>query len=357
MVNIKDTETSFKIYPLSHSYWARRPGFHTNLTPKPIRNISHLPTYLHACIHTHAHSVWVHCLFRLSCFRLSYCLSCTLLVDLLNTILYAFNLISGHSLNQTLLYKKLPPYSWNYSSHYLWSILNCIIPESLPWVFCIFPEPTTCWTVTITVVITQLCPTFCEPMHCSLLDSSVCGIFQARILEWVALSFSKGASGPRDWTRVSCIACRFCTVWATREALQHTQLLFHVCIISIFITPPCLHWPPVFIYPTFSIYCFITRRNFSNHLILTPDRFVQLCLHHASETGFYICLVTATEVSSVWSRLPGRIAGEYWERFQRRWDKINPCLLHSIHGTLAVVRALLPGLGVGKQWVPPPQET
>ena len=120
--------------------------------------------------------------------------------------------------------------------------------------------------------------------------------------------------------------------------------------------PPCLHWPPVFIYPTFSIYCFITRRNFSNHLILTPDQFVRLCLHHASETGFYICLVTATEVSSVWSRLPGRIAGEYWERFQHRWDKINPCLLHSIHGTLTVVRAFLPGLGVGKQWVPTPKK-
>ena len=45
------------------------------------------------------------------------------------------------------------------------------------------------------------------------------GIFQARILEWVAIPFSRGSSQPRDWTQVSCIAGRFFTIWATREAL------------------------------------------------------------------------------------------------------------------------------------------
>ena len=44
------------------------------------------------------------------------------------------------------------------------------------------------------------------------------GILQARILAWVAISFSRGSSQPRDWTWVSCIAGRFFTVWATREA-------------------------------------------------------------------------------------------------------------------------------------------
>ena len=43
------------------------------------------------------------------------------------------------------------------------------------------------------------------------------GISQSRILEWVAISFSRGSSGPRDWTWVSCIAGRFFTNWATRE--------------------------------------------------------------------------------------------------------------------------------------------
>ena len=47
--------------------------------------------------------------------------------------------------------------------------------------------------------------------------SSVLGILLARILEWVAISFSRGSSWPRDWTEVSCIADRFFTIWATRK--------------------------------------------------------------------------------------------------------------------------------------------
>ena len=51
--------------------------------------------------------------------------------------------------------------------------------------------------------VAQSCPTLCGPMDCSLRGSSVRGIFQARILEWVAISFSKWSSRPRDWTQVS----------------------------------------------------------------------------------------------------------------------------------------------------------
>ena len=54
--------------------------------------------------------------------------------------------------------------------------------------------------------VTQLCPTLCDPMDCSLWGSSIHGIFQARLLEWVAISFSRGSSRPRDQTLVSCIA-------------------------------------------------------------------------------------------------------------------------------------------------------
>ena len=57
----------------------------------------------------------------------------------------------------------------------------------------------------------QSCLTLCDPMDCSLSDSSVHEIFQARILEWVAISFSRGSSQPRDQTQVSCIAGRFFT--------------------------------------------------------------------------------------------------------------------------------------------------
>ena len=54
--------------------------------------------------------------------------------------------------------------------------------------------------------VAQSCPTLCDPMDCSLPGSSVCGILQARILEWAAISFSRRASQPRDQTWVSRIA-------------------------------------------------------------------------------------------------------------------------------------------------------
>ena len=63
--------------------------------------------------------------------------------------------------------------------------------------------------------VVQSCPTLCDPMHGSLPGSSVHGIFQARILEWAAIPWSRGSSQPRDQTRVSCIADRRFTFWAT----------------------------------------------------------------------------------------------------------------------------------------------
>ena len=66
--------------------------------------------------------------------------------------------------------------------------------------------------------VVQSCPTLCDPMDCNLLGFSVHGILQARILEWIAISFSKGSSRPRDWTRVSRIGGRRFNLWATREA-------------------------------------------------------------------------------------------------------------------------------------------
>ena len=67
-------------------------------------------------------------------------------------------------------------------------------------------------------VCAQSCLTLCDSMDCSPPGSSVHGIFQARILEWVATPFSQGSSWPRDWTHVSCVSCiagRFFTHWAT----------------------------------------------------------------------------------------------------------------------------------------------
>ena len=61
-------------------------------------------------------------------------------------------------------------------------------------------------------------PTLWDPMDCSLPGSSVHGILQARILEWFAISFSRGSSQPRDWTYISCIGRKILYCWATGEA-------------------------------------------------------------------------------------------------------------------------------------------
>ena len=65
--------------------------------------------------------------------------------------------------------------------------------------------------------VAQSCPTLCDPMDCSLPGSSVHRILQAKILEWVAIFFSRGFSWPRDQTQVSCIAGRCFTLWANRK--------------------------------------------------------------------------------------------------------------------------------------------
>ena len=67
----------------------------------------------------------------------------------------------------------------------------------------------------------QSCLSLCDPMGCSPPVYSVHGIFQAGILEWFAIPFSKGSSPPRDWTRVSCISCTASHIlshWTTWEA-------------------------------------------------------------------------------------------------------------------------------------------
>ena len=67
-------------------------------------------------------------------------------------------------------------------------------------------------------MLTQLCLTLCDPMDCSPPSSSVHGILQARILEWVAMPSSTGSSWLMDQTQVSWITGRFFTIWAIKEA-------------------------------------------------------------------------------------------------------------------------------------------
>ena len=71
----------------------------------------------------------------------------------------------------------------------------------------------------------QSCLILCDPMDCSLPGSSVHGILQARIMEWVAIPCSKGPSRPRDRTLVSCTAGRFFAMWATKEDSTQKNIL------------------------------------------------------------------------------------------------------------------------------------
>ena len=73
-------------------------------------------------------------------------------------------------------------------------------------------------------LVTQSCPTLCDPMDCGLPGSSVHGILQARILEWDVMSSSRWSSQPRDWTQLSHITGRFFTILATRETDFHVQI-------------------------------------------------------------------------------------------------------------------------------------
>jgi len=79
------------------------------------------------------------------------------------------------------------------------------------------------------VKVTESCLILCDRMDCSPPDSSVHGILQARILEWVAMPFSRGSSQLRESNLisfVSCIAGRFFTVWATRETHDFVWITF-----------------------------------------------------------------------------------------------------------------------------------
>ena len=71
--------------------------------------------------------------------------------------------------------------------------------------------------------VAQLCPTLCDPVDYILPRSSIHRIFQAAVLEWVAISFSRESSQPRNQTQVSHIVGRCFTTWATREVLISTN--------------------------------------------------------------------------------------------------------------------------------------
>ena len=80
----------------------------------------------------------------------------------------------------------------------------------------------------------------CVSMDWGLPCSPIRGIFQARILEWVAISFSRVSSQPRDWTHVSCISRSFLFHWAIREARSPTSP--HCPSLTSFTLTSLIHW-------------------------------------------------------------------------------------------------------------------
>ena len=121
------------------------------------------------------------------------------------------------TVNNTVLY------TWNFNKISRKYILNVLIAHThingncVRWWMCSFYYGNHLATYEVKVLVAQSCLTLWDPMDYSPPGSFVHGILQARILEWVAILFSRRSPWPRDQTRVSCMSGRFSTIWATRE--------------------------------------------------------------------------------------------------------------------------------------------
>ena len=120
--------------------------------------------------------------------------------------------------------------------------------------------------------LTQSHAILCDPMDCSLPSSSVCGIFQARILEWVAISSSRRSSQPRDWTHVSCIlAGRFFTTEPPGKYLCDLSSVQLLSRVWLFATPwTAAHQASLSITNSWSLLKLMSSKLMmpSNHLII-----------------------------------------------------------------------------------------
>ena len=85
------------------------------------------------------------------------------------------------------------------------------------------------------MLVPQSCPTLCNLMVCSPAGFSVHGTLQARILEWVGISFSRGSPWPRNETQVSYTAGRFFAVWPTREAQCQLEMVKDIFTMLVFL--------------------------------------------------------------------------------------------------------------------------
>ena len=133
-------------------------------------------------------------------------------------------------------------------------------------------------------LVAQLCLTLCDPMDCSPPGSSVHGILQARILEWVAMPSSRGSSWPRDGTQVSHIAGGFFTYWATRDAqiiwqrsfqfLRNVHEVFHGGCTSLCSHQQCWSVP----FSPACVMCTLCNAGHSDHCVKWNLTVVLICV-------------------------------------------------------------------------------
>ena len=105
------------------------------------------------------------------------------------------------------------------------SSLLFLLPFPVPrW--CFLPL---CW---VSLSVTQSCLILCDPTNHSPPGSSVHGILQARLLEWIAIPLLQGTYKPRNWTWSSCIKGRFFAMWTAREAHPTNEILCQILILG-----------------------------------------------------------------------------------------------------------------------------
>ena len=114
---------------------------------------------------------------------------------------------SYHSLDTLVLRNYLMIFNSTFS-FFIWSLMNLIVGIIQRYLRIFF-----IYYTCVCKLVAQSCPTVCVPMDCSLLCSFVHGILQVRILECVAIHFSRGPSRPWDWIQFSHIAAGFFTIW------------------------------------------------------------------------------------------------------------------------------------------------
>ena len=114
----------------------------------------------------------------------------------------------------------LSVYWYNHVFFLLWFVGKWIITVTILFSPAHIPD-INWWWCTVLCLVTQSCPSLCDPWTIVHQAPLSMGILQARILEWVAMLSSRGSSQPRDRTQVSHIAGRFFTIWATSEAQEH----------------------------------------------------------------------------------------------------------------------------------------